>query len=234
MEPKQTRYPVALTVAGRLCVVVGGGRVATRKVESLLEAEAVVRVIAPHLSETLERHAATGRIAIERRTCQPGDIAGAWLAVAATNDRATNAAVATEARRERALAMICDDSAASDVTGVATIRRGGLTLTIGTDGASPAVARLLREELEAFLTPERLALLTLAADERERLRRSGRSVDRADWRAALSPDLLALLAAGDEAAARRGLRARLAVGDDRLEVGATSDRESIARSEDWR
>jgi precorrin-2 dehydrogenase/sirohydrochlorin ferrochelatase len=169
------RYPVALAVAGRRCVVVGGGRVAARKVASLLEAGAAVHIVSPTLADDLAALAAAGRVTAERRAYQPGDLRGAFLAIAATDARAVNAAVAAEARAERALVTVCDDPAASDLVGVATIRRGHLTVTISTEGESPAFARLVREELERFLTPEHAARLELAAAER----RAGRDGSRA-------------------------------------------------------
>lgn len=203
------RYPVALTVAGRLCVVVGGGAVATRKVGSLLEAGARVRVVSPTLSAALVDWVAAGRLTAERRAYQPGDLRGAFLAVAATDDRAVNAAVAAEARAERALVTVGDDPAASDVVGVAVIRRGGLTVTVATEGRSPAVARLVREVLEEMLTPEYAALLELVAAERATGGRRAAGAPPPHWRAAITPEVLALVRAGEIEAARAHLRARL-------------------------
>jgi siroheme synthase-like protein len=204
------RYPVALTVANRPCVVIGGGAVATRKVAALLEAGARVRVISPTLSAVLAELAAAGRLTAERRAYRTGDLNGAFLAVAATDDRAVNAAVAAEARAERALVTVCDDPAASDVVGVAVIRQGGLTVTVSTEGQSPAVARLVRETLEEVLTPEYAAVLALVAAERAAAGRPGAGRSRLDWRAAITPEVLALVRAGELAAARARLRASLA------------------------
>ena len=203
------RYPAALTVAGRRCVVVGGGAVATRKVQSLLDAGAVVHVVSPALSEHLTALAAAGRVTAERRPYAPGDAHGAFLVIAATDERAVNAAVAAEARAERALVTVCDDPAASDLVGVSVIRRGGLTVTVATEGRSPALARLLREELESFLTPERVALLDLLAAERQAARAQGVVIPAERWRAAVTPEVLALLGAGERDEARRRLRAAL-------------------------
>lgn len=210
MGAASTRWwPVGLRVAGRRCVVVGGGRVAMRKVAGLLEAGATVHVVSPALTAELARLAEAGSITVDRRAYQPGDLRGAFLVIAATNARAVNAAVAAEAAAERALVTVGDDPAAGDVAGVSVIRRDGLTLAISTEGRSPAFARLLREELDAFLTPERLALLALLAAEREAARRQGRTIPAERWRAAATPDLLALLRRGEHEAARRQLQAAL-------------------------
>lgn len=208
-DERTPRYPVALTVAGRRCVVAGGGGVATRKVLALLEAGAAVHVVSPALSEELAALATAGRISAERRPYAPGDARGAFLVIAATDARAVNAAVAAEARAERALVTVCDDPAAGDLVGVAAIRRGDLTVTISTEGRSPALARLLREEIEALLTPDRLALLDLMAAERQRAQAAGVTISAEQWRAAATPELLALLRAGQGAAAARRLRATL-------------------------
>jgi precorrin-2 dehydrogenase/sirohydrochlorin ferrochelatase len=205
------RYPVTLAVAGRRCVVVGGGRVATRKVTALLEAGAAVHVVSPALSDAIEALAAAGRITVERRGYQPGDLRGAFLAIAATDARAVNAAVAAEARAERVLVTVCDDPAASDVGGAAVIRRGALTVAVSTEGESPALAQLVREELAAFLTPEYATLLELAAAERRAAQQRALDLPPARWRAALTPAVLALVRAGDLPAARAQLRAALGI-----------------------
>ena len=165
------RYPVALSVAGRRCMVIGGGGVATRKVLSLVESGAAVHVVSPALSERLTGLADAGRIGVERRPYQPGDLRGAFLAIAATDDRAVNAAVAAEARAERVLLTVCDDPDASDITGMATLRRGAMTVAVSTDGASPTLARLVSEALAEFLTPEYAVLLELMATERQSAQR---------------------------------------------------------------
>jgi precorrin-2 dehydrogenase/sirohydrochlorin ferrochelatase len=199
-------------------VVIGGGGVATRKVLSLMESGAAVHVVSPALSERLTKLADAGRIGVERRPYQPGDLRGAFLAIAATDDRAVNAAVAAEARAERVLLTVCDDPDAGDITGMATLRRGALTVAVSTDGASPALARLVSEALAEFLTPEYAALLELMAAERQSARRRGPAPSADHWRAAVTPEVLTLVRAGETEAARTRLRANL-----EAEVGQLDD-----------
>jgi precorrin-2 dehydrogenase/sirohydrochlorin ferrochelatase len=180
--------------------------VATRKALALLEAGAVVRVVSPMLSETLAALADAGRVDAEQRVYRPGDLTDAFLAVAATDDRAVNAAVADEARAARVLVTVCDDPAAGDVAGLATIQRGDLTIGISTNGRSPALARLLREELEAFLSPARLHLLELMAEARQAARAAGRRIPPERWQAAATA-ALALLETGEVEAARQRFQA---------------------------
>ena len=147
-------YPVDLRLEGRACVVVGGGAVACRKVEGLLRAGARVRVVAPSPDPQLLDHAAAGRVELVRRPYAPGDLAGAFLAIAATDDAAVNAAVLREARSERVLLNVVDDPAHCDFYVPAVVERGELTIAVSTGGQSPRFASRLREELERRYGPE--------------------------------------------------------------------------------
>lgn len=129
----------------RLAVVVGGGRVATRKTAGLVEAGAVVRVIAPRVTRGLAAHQ------IERRPYRPGDLKGAVLAFAATDDRRVNHAVAGEARRRRIPVNVADALEECTFIVPARIRRGEVQIAISTGGRSPRLAKQLRRLLEAEL-----------------------------------------------------------------------------------
>jgi precorrin-2 dehydrogenase/sirohydrochlorin ferrochelatase len=141
-------YPLALTNLSRVrCVVVGGGMVAERKVGDLLAGGAQPVVISPVLTQTLDAWAAAGQIEHLARVYQAGDLAGAFLAVAATDDRATNAAIAAEGERLGILLNVADDPSAGNFHTVAAIRRGDLLLTVSTNGVSPALSTHIRREL---------------------------------------------------------------------------------------
>jgi siroheme synthase-like protein len=143
-----TVYPLALTNLARVrCVVVGGGAVAERKVGDLLAGGARPIVISPSLTQALDAWAAAGRIEHLARVYEPGDLAGAFLAVAATGDRATNAAVAAEGERLGILANVADDPAAGNFHTVAAVRSGDLLLAVSTGGGSPALSAHIRREL---------------------------------------------------------------------------------------
>ena len=161
-------YPAMLRLDGRRCVMVGGGRVAARKVGSLLEAAADVVVIAPACDPLIEVRAAEHRLAVIRRPYRRGDLTGAWLAFAATDSRAVNAEVAAEAERLGIPANVADNPARSSFQVPATVHRGDVTVAASTGGRSPAFARRLRHEIERLLTPGRLALLELYAELRDR------------------------------------------------------------------
>jgi siroheme synthase-like protein len=179
-------YPVMLEVHGRRCVVIGDSAVREGKVEGLLAAGAEdVLVVAD---------AAAGRfegvvgVTVERRAWRPADLDGAFLVVSSSDDAATRAAIAREARARGALVNVMDDVPNCDWAAPAVIRRGDLILAIGTGGASPAVARLVRERLEESFGPEWAEVLRVVGEVRaetiesvpaatERARRWSRALD---------------------------------------------------------
>jgi siroheme synthase-like protein len=138
-------YPIYLDLRDRPVVVVGGGRVALRKVTGLREAGARVRVIAPRTVPPLRAYQ------IDRRRYRPGDLRGAVLAFAATDDRAVNHAVAGEARRRRIPVNVADSLDDCTFLVPARLHRGDLQIAISTSGRNPRLAKALRRQLEAFL-----------------------------------------------------------------------------------
>ena len=140
-------YPVALSVRGRRALVVGGGAVAERKVRGLLEALAVVVVVAPSLTPGLAVLAAAGTIGWEARRYASGDLAGAWLAFAATGDEATDTAVVAEAQGAGILVNDAADAARGDFATPAVHRAGPLTVTVDSAGLSPSFTKRIRDEL---------------------------------------------------------------------------------------
>ena len=206
-------YPVSLELAGRGCVVVGGGAVAERRIDGLLAAGAVVTVVSPTLTPVLAELAAGGRIRHRARAYRRGDLDGVALALTAADDPAVTAAVAVEARERAVWLNAADDPAHCDVMLPAVVRRGVLTIAVASDGTSPALTRALREHLDATLGPEWAALGELAAEVRRELRAAGRSADGDAWRRALAPDVRELLADGRVDEARSRMRARAAPSD---------------------
>ncbi len=158
-------YPISLIgLEARRTVVIGGGAVAARKVAGLLAAGAAVTVISPALAPELERMAEAGEVRLLRRPYQPGDLEGAFLVIAATDDPTVNHAVWAEAGRRDCLVNVVDDPAHSNFIVPAIMRRDEITLAISTGGASPALARRLRERLAAVIGPEYGVLAGLLAE----------------------------------------------------------------------
>ncbi|MDE2572931.1 MAG: hydroxymethylbilane synthase [bacterium] len=164
--------PVALDLRDRLAVVVGGGRVAQRKVSHLLDARARVRVVAPALAPQVAAWVAAGLIEHLPRGFAPGDLEGAWLAFAATDDPAVNRAVADEARARGIFANLAGEPQLGSFATSAVHRVGHLTIAVNTDGLAPAFAKRVRDEI-AQRFGERYAQ-ELEAGARERDRALGR------------------------------------------------------------
>jgi siroheme synthase-like protein len=206
-------YPVFLEMRDRPCVVVGGGTVAERKVEGLLAAGAQVTVISPTLTPALATLKEEGRLRHVARPYREGDLEGCEVAVAATDDRAANADVAAEGRSAsgRIWVNAVDDPPNCDFILPSVIRRGDIVIAASTGGASPALARRLREELEAFLSEDYGPLAELLQDVRQELRSRGIVVDPEAWQRAIDGRLRALLARHRRAQARAYLLASLGV-----------------------
>lgn len=148
--------PLFLDVTGRTVLVVGAGAVATRKVADLLAARASVKVIAPRVTSELSASAAAtpDTLSLERRGFDEGDVDGAWLVIAATDDASVQARVAAACERARVFCVAVDDPPNASAYGGALLRRGPVTIAISTAGEVPALARLMREVLEQALPEE--------------------------------------------------------------------------------
>jgi precorrin-2 dehydrogenase/sirohydrochlorin ferrochelatase len=197
-------FPVCLDLAGRRCLVVGGGVVAERRLAGLLEAGAAITVIAPALTPALAALAAEGRFRHEPRGYRDGDLAGFDLALAATDAGLVNAALAREGRARGVWVNAADDPANCTFILPALVRRGDLTVAVSTGGTSPALARAVREELERYLTADYATLAQIAAEARRELRAAGRAADATAWQRALGAEVRGLIVErGPEAAKRR-------------------------------
>ena len=187
-------YPIFVEMKDRPCLVIGGGREAQRKVNGLLAAGARITVVAPKLTRSLEQLLAAGDIECLQREYQEGDVEGYEVVMVATDDGAINAEVAAEGKRRRVWVNAADDPRNCDFILPAVIRRGAITLAASTGGASPALARRLREELEAYLTEEMPALADLLREVRGDLSSRGIKPDAELWQEAIDEQLRVLLA----------------------------------------
>jgi precorrin-2 dehydrogenase / sirohydrochlorin ferrochelatase len=140
-------YPIMLNVTNQRVVVIGGGKVAERKIHGLLEAKAKITVVAPTITTGIQQLAATGKLIWRQKTFSPDDLEEAWVVIAATNNRDVNKAVAKAAKPYQ-LINIADDPERSNFHVPAVIRRGRLTIAISTGGASPTIAQQIRCQLE--------------------------------------------------------------------------------------
>lgn len=199
-------YPVFLiNLHKKTCVVVGGGLVAERKVETLLACQARVTIISPTLTPGLRHRAEVGKITHVARAYRYGDLEGAFLCIAATDDRAVNEEVWCEGEARHVLVNTVDDAVHSDFITPAVVRRGDLSISVSTGGKSPALAARIKEELAALFGPEYEDLVRLLGDLRPRLTAElDVATRRAFTDAVLDADIRSLLKKGkrDEALAR--------------------------------
>ena len=160
-------YPVLLDIKGKLCTVVGGGSVAERKVKGLLEAGAKVRVVSPELSSGLSFLAGQGLIEWLQKNFNENDLERAVLVFAATDSRETQEKIRQQAEKNGQLLNVVDDPDSCSFHVPATLRRGDLTIAVSTRGKSPAVAALIRENLEEEFGPEYDILLEVMSQVRQ-------------------------------------------------------------------
>jgi siroheme synthase-like protein len=190
-------------------VVVGGGRIAARKVEVLVDLGADVVVVAPAISPEIRAWADAGRCQVIERELRTGDLAGAWLAFTATGDPAVDAAVFAAGEAARTWVNSADDPAHCSFTMMSVVRRADVVVAFGTGGRSPALAAYLRRRLTEELGPEYEVLLDLLSEAREGLRASGRSSEDVDWQRAFDSGIVDLVRAGRVADAKELLNSCL-------------------------
>jgi siroheme synthase-like protein len=198
--PRPVYYPAMLDLAGRDALLVGGGEVAAQKAGPLVDAGAVLRVVAPELVPALRARVAAGEAAWEQRQVRPGDTAGCTLVVCATDQREVNRQVSEEARAAGIAVNVVDDPELCTFIVPSTVRRGPLQVAVSTGGRSPAFAKFMRKELEQAVGEEYGVLAEIAGHMRDVARRAGVSYQQRDETAAAAlPELLALLRDGREA-----------------------------------
>ena len=203
-------YPVNLVLAGRSCLVVGGGRVALQKVRGLVDAQADVTVVAPEIDPGIDELA----VACARRPYESPEAGHYRLALAATGDPTVNQQVFDDAEAAGVWVNSADDPARCSFVLPARVRRGRLLVTVSTGGHSPALSAWLRERLDDDLGPEYDVLIGVLAEVRSEIQATGRGTESLDWRAALDSGILDLVRAGRPEEAKERLRACLSSSSD--------------------
>jgi precorrin-2 dehydrogenase/sirohydrochlorin ferrochelatase len=222
--------PIFIDVSDRTCIVIGGGEIAERKARSLIEAGAIVVIISPEVTAGLAAMNHAGNIQHLARAFRSGDLAGAWLAFDATGHDATTVSVVSEADERGVPLNVADEPERCTFIVPSVLRRGSLQLAVSTGGASPALARRIREELEDHFGREYELILELLARARQWLRlHEPEQTERARLLGMLvHSDLLECLKASDFAAAdaivKRTLHAGLSeIGFDPARVDSSAD-----------
>lgn len=210
-------YPVGLVVRDRPCLVVGGGRVAGRKIASLLSCGAAVTVVAPEAHEALGMLAASGTIAaiegtpldVQLRPYRSGEAAGYRLVVTATGIADVDAAVHRDAEEAGIWVNSADDPEHCTFVLPAVWRQGAVSVAVSSDGTSPALSGWLRTRVAEALGPEVATLAELLGEARDAVHAQGRSTEVVDWRGLLDGPLPGLVRDGRLEEARAVLGAAI-------------------------
>jgi siroheme synthase-like protein len=202
-------YPVFINTKGRRCVVIGGGNVGEEKVKRLLECEADVVVISPQVKDGVRGLVTGGKVTWVRRQYRPGDLEGAFIAIASTDDNHVNRQIALEAEQRKVLLNVVDVTPLCTFIAPSVARRGEVTIASSTGGASPALARTFREELMASRILEYADLAPLLSEARSELKRRKITVHPDHWQACITEELLNMVQAGKNEEASKILMSQL-------------------------
>ena len=149
-------YPINLKIKGKLCVVIGGGRVAERKVKNLLRCGARVRVVSPDLTKLLSKWVSQGKIAYTRREYRTSHLKRAFLVYAATSNRKANAKIARDAAEQKLLVNVADAAKESTFILPAVLRKREVSIAVSTNGLSPAKSVRIRDRIKELIEEGKL------------------------------------------------------------------------------
>jgi len=141
-------YPVGLNLRGKDALVVGAGKIAERKIKSLLGFGAQVKVVAPHANPAVQKLCDEGKISFSRKEYKTSDIKGARLLIAATSDKDVNRRVAADAKRKGIWANVVDDTKHCEFISMAMIKKNGIVISVSSDGKNPGLSKDFRIFLE--------------------------------------------------------------------------------------
>jgi precorrin-2 dehydrogenase/sirohydrochlorin ferrochelatase len=163
-------YPAILDLAERICLVVGAGNVGEGKIRGLLNAGAKVKVVSLDATEQVRRWAEQGKVELHLREYESGDLEDCFLVIAATERRETNVQVSADAERLQRLCNVVDVPELCNFILPSIMRQGDLAIAVSTAGASPALARKVRLELEQRYGPEYAQAMELLGALRQELK----------------------------------------------------------------
>ena len=205
-------YPIFLNLHDRRCVVIGGGKVALRKVKVLLDCGAKVTMISPKPHPEIVKLSKRRAIHLIQRDYEKEDLEDAVIAFACTDVKEVNRKVALDAKKAGVLVNVADDPRPLDFIIPSFFRRGNLTVAVSTAGVSPALARKIRMKLEKSFGKEYASLLSIIGEIRSAIKRKGIIVGPETWQEALDLDsLIQLLQAGQREKVKTYLIGKLKV-----------------------
>jgi uroporphyrin-III C-methyltransferase/precorrin-2 dehydrogenase/sirohydrochlorin ferrochelatase len=199
--------PIFMNINQRLCVVIGAGEVAARKVTMLLRAQASVTVYAPEICPTLADLVEAGRIRYQQARFADQQLSGACLVIAATNDLQVNTAVSLAAQANNIPVNVVDAPALCTFTMASIVERSPIVIAISSEGNAPVLARYLRSKIETMLPAGYGRIAAIAGEFRDKVKSkyATSQARRIFWEGVLQGPIVERILAGQEAAARKGL-----------------------------
>ncbi len=151
---KYPYYPIYIDIENRDVVIIGGGNVCARKAETMMKYGARVTIVSPEFTEEIEQWAREGRLTLKRKMYDHGDLEGANIVIASTDDTSVNEQVAADCRARRIPVNVVDVTPLCEFIVPAIVESGSIQIAVSTGGKSPAVARTLKEDLQRLVGPE--------------------------------------------------------------------------------
>ena len=184
-------YPIVLSnLAAMRCVVIGGGKIAERKVLGLLEGGAKPLVVSPNLTTQLDKWSAVGKIHHKRRSYRVGDLDGAFLAITASSDSEVDSRVALEAKQLGILINVASSKRKGNFQTPATARHGNLHVSVSTSGTNPSLAMHMLDELGKHWTPRYSRIVSITEPLRGDLQKLGGHLRRRFWKEVTDPQTM--------------------------------------------
>lgn len=192
-------FPIYLNMNEKPCLIIGGGKVARRKIEDLLDYGLIIKVVSPQVEEKIATWAGEGIISLQQRPFQEDDLDGAYIVFTATDNNELNHRVARLCRQRSILVNAVDDPPNCDFYVPSIIRRNSLALAISTGGKSPMLARKLRQDLEEIIGDEYGEFVDILGEAREEIKNTIPDIEKRKkiFEAMVYSDILDLIKTGE-------------------------------------
>ena len=196
--------PIFMNITNRLCVVIGGGEVAARKVTTLLKAHAAITLYSPELCHELQDLANTGKINYINANFEASQLAGACMVIAATDDEAVNTAVSIAAKVQNIPVNVVDAPNLCTFTMASTVERSPIVIATSSEGNAPVLARYIRTKIETMLPTGYGRIAHIAGEFRDKVKAKFATTQerRIFWEGVLQGPIVERILSGQEAAAR--------------------------------
>ncbi len=213
--------PIFINITNRLCVVIGGGEVASRKVTSLLKANAAVMLVSPDICQELQVLVDAKKIQYTQTTYASVQLQGACLVIAATDDALVNEAVSRDAKLLNIPVNVVDCPALCTFTMASIVDRSPIVIAISSEGAAPVLARYIRTKIETMLPASYGRIASIAGEFRDQVKAKFKTTQerRIFWENILQSPIVERILSGQEAEARQGLSNALSQEDGQSNHG---------------